>query len=325
VGVSPIGPTGSGRSRWRTAAVAVAVLTFFGIALAARWRDVTARKWELDPGYLVLATVVLAVSYAMVAALWAAALRRAAGLGLAAGMRIWFASNLARYVPGNVWSFVGAVELARREGVPRRTTLAVMALAQLLSVGTALLVGLPVLLAGELRLGPAVALGGLAVALAALLGVGLRHRIAALLRRRYQEVRAAELAPSPRLAAALAAGYGLYWVVTGLAFAGLIRSLRPLAASQVPLAVAAYGAAYAVGFLALVTPAGLGVREGILTLALVPIMPAGAALAVALLSRLWMMLVELAGAGLMQLLGRHRAARQPLADPNGPGSRPTPG
>jgi uncharacterized membrane protein YbhN (UPF0104 family) len=325
VGVTPLRPTGSGRSRWRTAAVAVAVLTFFGIALATRWRDVTARKWEFDLGYLALATLVLAVSYAMVAALWAAALRRAAGLALAGGMRIWFASNLARYVPGNVWSFVGAVELARREGVPRRTTLAVMALAQLLSVGTALLVGLPVLVAGEVRPGRAVALGGLAVAVAALLAVALRHRAAALLRRRYPEVGARELAPPPRFAAALAGGYGLYWVVTGLAFAGLIRSLRPLAAGEVPLAVAAYAAAYAVGFLALVTPAGLGVREGVLTLALAQVMPAGAALAVALLSRLWMMLVELLGAGLMQLLGRGRAAGRPLADPDGPGSPPRPG
>ena len=311
MGVSPFGPTGSGRSRWRTVAVAVAVLTFFGIALAARWRDVTARKWDPDPGYLALATVVLAVSYAMVAALWAAALRRAAGLRLARGMRIWFASNLARYVPGNVWSFVGAVELARREGVPRRTTLAVMTLAQLLSVGTALLTGLPVLVAGKARLGLAAGLGGLAVALAAVLAVALRHRLAALLRRRYPEVGAGELAPSPGTAAALAAGYGLYWVVTGLAFALLIHSLRPLAAAQVPLAVAAYAAAYAIGFLSLVTPAGLGVREGVLTVALVQIMPAGAALAVALVSRLWMMLVELAGAGVMQLLDRGRAARQP--------------
>jgi glycosyltransferase 2 family protein len=311
VGLNPFGPSGSGRSRWRTAMVAVTVLTFFGIALAARWRDVTARKWEPDPGFLALATVLLTVSYAMVAALWAVALRRAAGVGLARGARIWFAANLARYVPGNVWSFVGAVELARREGAPRRTTLAVMALAQLLSVGTALLVGLPVLIAGEARLGWAAALGGLAVGLAGVLAVALRHRLAALLRRRYPEVEPGDLAPSPRAAALLAAGYAAYWVVTGLAFAALVRSLHPLAAADVPLAVAAYAAAYAIGFLALVTPAGLGVREGVLTVALAQIMPVGAALAVALLSRLWMMLVELLGAGLAHLLDRGVAARQP--------------
>jgi uncharacterized membrane protein YbhN (UPF0104 family) len=102
----------------------------------------------------------------------------------------------------------------------------------------------------------------------------------------------------------------LYWVVTGLAFAALVHSLHPLAAADVPLAVAAYAGAYAIGFLALITPAGLGVREGVLTVALAQIMPVGAALAVALLSRLWMMLVELLGAGVAHQLDRRVAARQ---------------
>jgi hypothetical protein len=40
-------------------------------------------------------------------------------------------------------------------------------------------------------------------------------------------------------------------------------------------------------------------------------MPVGVALAVALLSRLWTMLVELLGAGLAHLVDRGQAARQP--------------
>jgi uncharacterized membrane protein YbhN (UPF0104 family) len=95
-------------------------------------------------------------------------------------------------------------------------------------------------------------------------------------------------------------------VVTGLAFAALVASLYPLAAGDVPLVVAAYAAAYAAGFLALLTPAGLGVREGVLVVALAPVLPAGPALVVALVSRVWMMLVELAGAGVAHLAARHR-------------------
>jgi glycosyltransferase 2 family protein len=83
--------------------------------------------------------------------------------------------------------------------------------------------------------------------------------------------------------------------------------MYPLAAADVPLVVAAYAAAYAAGFLALLTPAGLGVREGVLVVALAPVLPAGPALVVALVSRLWMMLVELAGAALTHLLARRRA------------------
>ena len=104
--------------------------------------------------------------------------------------------------------------------------------------------------------------------------------------------------------ALLVVGYAVYWAVTGLAFAALVASIYPLAVADVPLVVAAYAAAYAAGFLALLTPAGLGVREGVLVVALAPVLPAGPALVVALLSRLWMMLVELAGAAVAHWVAR---------------------
>src|SRR6266536_1314431 len=257
------------RVRWRTAAVLAVVAGFFALTLVSRWHQVTAVKWSLAPGYFAVACLLLASSYALVAGLWAVALAKVAATPVAAGVRIWFLANLARYVPGNVWSFVGAVELARREGAPRRTTLAVMALTQALSVGVALVV------------------------------VGWRP-LERLARRRFPESgllldrvlhrgagAGADAAVLPPLwaTAGLAGGYAAYWGLTGLA-------------------VAAYAAAYAVGFLSLLTPAGLGVREGVLVLALGPVLPAGPALVVALVSRLWMMVFELLGATVAYLLVR---------------------
>jgi hypothetical protein len=294
------------RPRWPTAVVLAVVAGFFAATLAARWNDVISLKWRLEPGLFAAATVLLALSYGLVAWLWGFALRRAAGTRPAAGARIWFLSNLARYVPGNVWSYVGAVELARREGVARRVTLAVMALTQVLSVGVALLAGLPVLLAERARLGRPALLGAVVVAAGAAVAVLFRRRLLQLARRRLPGFDPAQLAPSAGTVAWLAAGYAAYWVVTGLAFAALVASLHPLAAADVPLVVAAYAAAYAAGFLALVTPAGLGVREGVLVVALAPVLPAGPALVVALVSRVWMMLAELAGAGVAQLVARAR-------------------
>ena len=294
------------RSRWLTVAVLAVVAGFFVATLAARWNDVISLKWRLEPGLFVLATVLLALSYGLVACLWGVALGRAAGTRVVAGARIWFLSNLARYVPGNVWSYVGAVELARREGVARRTTLAVMALTQVLSVGVAVAAGLPVLLAERARLGRPALLGALVVAAGAALAALFRRRLLDLARRRLPGLDPADLTPSAGTVVLLVAGYALYWAVTGLAFAALVASLYPLAPGDVPLVVAAYAAAYAAGFLALLTPAGLGVREGVLVVALAPVLPAGPALVVALLSRVWMMLVELAGAGIAHLLARPR-------------------
>jgi uncharacterized membrane protein YbhN (UPF0104 family) len=302
------------RSRWLTVAVLVVVAGFFVATLAARWNDVISLKWRLRPGVFVLACVLLALSYAMVACLWGLALRRAAGSPLAAGARIWFLANLARYVPGNLWSYVGAVELARREGVARRATLAVMALTQVLSVGVALLVGLPVLVAERARLGRPALLGVVVAVVVAGLAAVFRRQLLGLARRRLPGFEPGDLTPSARTVALLVLGYAAYWAVTGLAFAALVASLYPLAAADVPLVVAAYAAAYAAGFLALLTPAGLGVREGVLAVALAPVLPAGPALVVALVSRVWMMLAELAGAGVAQLVSRSagagRAARR---------------
>jgi glycosyltransferase 2 family protein len=300
-------PSARRRPRWLTVAVLVVVAGFFVAALAARWNDVISLNWRLEPGIFVVATVLLALSYGLVAWLWGLALHRAAGTRLAAGARIWFLSNLARYVPGNVWSYVGAVELARREGVARRTTLAVMALTQVLSVGVALLAGLPVLLAERARLGRPALLGAVVVAVGAVLAALFRRQLLALARRRLPDLDPADLTPSAGTVVLLVVGYAVYWAITGLAFAALVASLAPLAAGDIPLVVAAYAAAYAAGFLALLTPAGLGIREGVLVVALAPVLPAGPALVVALVSRLWMMLVELAGAALTHLLARRRA------------------
>jgi hypothetical protein len=295
--------------------VVAVVAGFFVATLAARWNDVISLKWRLEPGLFAVATVLLALSYGLVAFLWGLALRRAAGTRLSVGARIWFLSNLARYVPGNVWSYVGAVELARREGVARRTTLAVMALTQVLSVGVALLAGLPVLLAERASLGRPALLGAVVVAVAAGLAVLFRRQLLALARRRFPGLDPADLTPSPATVAILVVGYACYWAVTGLAFAALVAAMYPLAAADVPLVVAAYAAAYAAGFLALLTPAGLGVREGVLVVALAPVLPAGPALVVALVSRLWMMLVELAGAAISHLLARRHPTRSDPAQP----------
>jgi uncharacterized membrane protein YbhN (UPF0104 family) len=297
----------TGRGRWMTVAVLAVAAVFIAVTLTARWREVISLNWQPRPGVFALACVLLAVSYGLVACLWGWALRRAAGTPVRAGARIWFLSNLARYVPGNVWSFVGAVELARREGAARPVTLSVMAFTQVLSVGVALLAGLPVLLAERARLGRPALLGAVAVALVAAVAAVFRRQLLALARRRLPGLDGGDLLPAPATVALLAAGYAAYWVVTGLAFAALVASVHPLAPGEVPLVVAAYAAAYAVGFLSVLTPAGLGVREGVLVVALSPVLPAGPALVVALVSRLWMMAVELAGAAVAQLAaGRRR-------------------
>src|SRR5512133_4243224 len=78
-------PSARRRSRWLTVAVLAVVAGFFVATLAARWNDIISLKWRLEPRLFAVATVVLALSYVLVAWLWGLALARAAGLRTVAG------------------------------------------------------------------------------------------------------------------------------------------------------------------------------------------------------------------------------------------------
>jgi hypothetical protein len=75
----------------------------------------------------------------------------------------------------------------------------------------------------------------------------------------------------------------------------------------------AFAAAYVAGYVMVFSPAGLGIREGVLTLFLAPVTGQGTAAAFSLLARLWTTAVELLPAGALWLMR--------LGSPVGPESR----
>jgi len=85
--------------------------------------------------------------------------------------------------------------------------------------------------------------------------------------------------------------YAFGWVLQGLAFWILVRSLGLDLDAMAGLP--AYPAAYVLGYLAIFAPAGVGVREGVLTACLQPALGRNAALIVALVARLWTTTMEL--------------------------------
>lgn len=84
-----------------------------------------------------------------------------------------------------------------------------------------------------------------------------------------------------------------FWMILGLPFRYLAMAVNPAAAELSWLSAASiFALAWCGGFVVVVVPAGLGIRESLLALLLTPIMPASEALSAALLSRLWWMAAE---------------------------------
>ncbi len=205
-------------------------------------------------------------------------------LGPASG--VLFVGQLGKYLPGSVWTVVVQAEVASALGVPRKRT----AVAGLLTVAMSALAGLGV---GVVALPSLLSAGGGAAYLLVLLvvpiGVALLHPrvLNSLIGRALRLARRGELDHelSGRAIATTMGAFVLAWLCLGLHLWVLVHDLGgPVGSSWVP-SLFGYALAASMGMLAVLLPAGVGVREFILVLLLTGPLQRPAALAVVLLSR----------------------------------------
>jgi glycosyltransferase 2 family protein len=213
-------------------------------------------------------------------------------------VRIFFVSNLARYVPGAVWQFAGLAAMAAAAGAsPVAATLAVL-LQQLVLLTTGfvlILSGAPHFLGAWTRTLDSVSQLLLAALLTGAL-IWLGPRALPVVRRWAERVvkRPVPLPSPPHRGFALyVVRAALGWVAYGVAFWLFSRALFGDAAPSAWLAATAYVASYLAGLLAIFAPAGIGVREGALVLSLQPAIGAERAFVLAVASRVWLVALEI--------------------------------
>ena len=302
------------RRPWLVAAQVAAfglVVWFLGRQVQQYWGPMRALRLEWTWGPLLAASVLTAAMYLMLVATWQHSVgwwgqtftwRDAA--------RIWFASNLARFVPGGVWQFAGIAAMASARGVSAIAANGAAVLQQVVIIVSGF--ALTLFTAPEL-LGPAVQRfipSGLAPAIGTgvlLLFVWLFPRSATALSARAERVSGAVVKwPSPPVRAfTMHAGLMLVmWLVYGVAFWLFGRALFGDQGPGLAPSIAIYTAAYVAGIIAVVAPGGLGVREAALTAALTPVIGGDKALVMALASRLWLLAVEVVTAVLVLVFVR---------------------
>jgi glycosyltransferase 2 family protein len=240
-------------------------------------------------------------------------------------LRIYFLASLGRYLPGKVWALAGLAVLAGRAGLPAGSAAAAQVLGQfgflttgMLFLGLTLPEWASALGAGTdvpqtlpLAIGAALLITAGAVLwllVATPLGHGFRDGLAGALGDRAGERLRVAFALAdrvqPRHAAGWAAAYALSWVVLGIAFVLFVAAFEPATVASPRFLAGTVAAAYLVGYLFFVMPAGIGVREGAMVLLLVQVMPQpGTALVVSALSRVWFTAAELVPLALLPMLG----------------------
>jgi len=285
-------------AQWVFAAV---VLFFAARSLATQWDKVGSRLTHLQFGWewILAATALVLVTYALLIEGW----RRVLGawdsqLPFRQAARIWFLSNLGKYVPGNIWSLTAMGVMAKKRGLSALAASGSSVIMQMVSLATgaaivmvtsAKLLGQPLLVGAAVLVLIAVLLSApkflppLAVWVGGLIGKNI----------------APPSVPATSIWTAAFAST-LSWLFYGLAFQFFVRGLLGTAPGEISSYIAVYTAAYILGFISPIAPAGLGVREFTLAAFMTQLGLANEADAalVAIAARLWLTIVELVPSGL---------------------------
>ncbi len=306
---------GVARARWRSwrNLLRVGVLALFAAAIAV----VLARRWsEVRPLLHLLSGIDVVLALAAVAAAifahflcWRAVLTDLGSpLPVASGMRVFYLGQLGKYLPGSVWPLLAQMELGRGYKVPRRTSGAALVIFMLLVLGTGLLVAalaLPLLGSDALRR-YGWALSALPVAAVLLCPPVLNRVLATGLRLARRDPMPQPLSVRGVLGAVGAALVA--WVLFGVQVWILARMLGVHDAGLLARSIGAFAAAWCVGFLIVIAPAGGGVREAALIVLLGTGVGTARATVIAVVSRVLLTIGDLGWGGVAVLIARRRRA-----------------
>ena len=267
---------------------------------------------RVGPAGLALSLAAAAAGIFVTGLQWRAVLR---GMGveftLPDALRVFFVSQLGKYLPGSVWPVVVQLEAARERGASRRTVFAANIVTLAIGMASGLIVA-----AATLPFAYPEALQRYWWALAAtplIIVLALPRSLPWLLDRALTLIRREPLGVTMTVSGTLRA-YAwalLSWVFLGLHLTVLAAALTGLTPSLVVLCLGGISLAVCAGVLFIPSPAGAGLREVVLAFVLTTVMSSGQAVAVVVGSRVVLITVDVTLAAAVTLLGRAHARRLP--------------
>lgn len=306
-----------GAWRWIQLALTVAIVGFAGWYLWNQWSAATENGYRFDfrIRWLVAASAVILATFALLIETWRRVLAALGSpLSFGAAARVWFVSNLGKYVPGRIWSVTTMAMMAGEHGVPVGVVGASTMVLMAANVATGFAVVLLTSAATVQRLaGSVLAVVGATVGLFVLLFAV--PYIASHWNRFAKRFRRAELTVSIPHSAIIVAivGTTLSWFLYGLAFLFFVRSIIGSASAPYLAYVSANSASYLVGYLMIIAPAGIGFREMALA-TLLPVLGIATrpqAVVITVASRIWLTLLEIVPSIFALVRGRQRRDAAP--------------
>jgi len=280
--------------KWILQGLLIAVIFYFlARNLYLNWNKIVEYDWNINYYFLASSLVLSIVDAFLIALGWNLILRVLGGrLGYKRALKIFFITDLAKYVPGKVWTIAGKIYLCTKEGIPFAKTSASVVIQPLIQVITGILMFLvslpfwtktsdfmnkldfffPLIPIGLVLLHPAIMTKLLNFVLTRLKQKPIELNI------KYRDI-----------LLILLLWCGL-WTLSGITYYFLIISVQSFPVSWLPVTIGIFSIAGVSQFL---IPSGIGVLEGVLTVLLSLYLPVPIAILIALLARVWKTVTEL--------------------------------
>lgn len=276
-----------------TTSVIVIIFAFLIRNLIANWSKIPFESLHVNVVLIILSFCALVLNFLCYSKSWQE-IMRALGAPITFAQSIWMiaTTQIGKYVPGKVWYMVGRVYVGRQARLDGKSLALSMVLEVcLLHVTGGIIFLISTLISGNYHIGWLI----ISIILISIAIVVLHPRILGRVANFFLRI-----LKKPQIESTLTYRqiirisvyfFGL-WISQVIGFYLLVTAIYPIPLYYVLHLAAAYTLAWISGSVAVFAPGGLGVREGVMTLMLSPIIPTPLAIAISFITRVWVSVFE---------------------------------
>ncbi len=289
----------------------IAVIVGITYYVSKGWDIEALRALSLSPIPLVSSVLLLVVHFLLACKLSHRLIGIEKDIDFLSYQKIYFISQLGRYIPGKIWMVIGKFEALRQKGFDLYWVTAASLIEMALMVLGATTVSFVCLTLDPIERFGIVSDYSWLLLIGCIVGILLfKPLLVFFLGIAEKVIKKIETNVITHISSLkqkhvflISTGYGVSWVIQGTAFYLLILSLKPELGFS-PLFILTYTVSWLSGFFAVFAPSGIGVRESLMILLLSLETTTSEAAVIALLARVWATVTELGVAAFSLLFNR---------------------
>jgi uncharacterized membrane protein YbhN (UPF0104 family) len=274
-------------------AVIITIFVFLLRNLILNWSKIPFENLQMHVPLIILSFCALGLHFICYSKSWQK-IMYALDAPITYAQSIWMiaTTQIGKYLPGKVWYMIGRVYVGKKASIEGKS----LALSMVLETGLLHVTGgiiflITTVAAGNYNVSWLIISIVLIITAIIILHPKILGRVANFFLRIFRKPQIQSTLTYRQIIHISVYFFGL-WIGQVIGFYFLVRAIYPIPLFHILNLASAYTLAWISGSVAIFTPAGLGIREGVMTLLLSSILPMPLAIAISFIARVWITIFE---------------------------------